>query len=81
MNLYAGQGMKLVVEGQEYEVAHSFNESRALINFDGLYTFVDRAPDGTWELSGLPARPDEKPILDALIAPMKDKSIVTVIKD
>jgi len=70
-----------LTDGKTYMVAHAFDSARALINFDGLYVFVDKAEDGTWDLSGEPARPDEKPILNALLAPTNDKTVVTVIKD
>lgn len=72
--------MNIVLDGTSYEIAHSFSSTRAIINYEGLYVFVDQASDGTWELSGLPAREHEKPILNALVAPMNDKTDVKVIK-
>lgn len=73
--------MDVTIDGKSYRVAHQFNESRVIIDFDGAYVFADRWPDGTWDLSGEPAREDEKPILAALLAPTMDKTVVTVIKD
>lgn len=73
--------MKIALaDGKQYEVAHMFGDSRALVNYDGLYVFVDLV-GGIWDLSGEPARDDEKPILAALTAPMNDQSILTVTKD
>lgn len=82
MNLLSAfLGMTITLDGQDYEVAHKFSESRVLVNYCGLYTFADKATDGTWELSGEPARQDEKPVLEALLAPTLDQSILTVTKD
>lgn len=80
MLLSTGTGMEVQVDGKTYTVAHAFGDSRALIDFDGLYVFVDKFPDGTWELSGEPARESEKPVLKALTDPMNDQSVLTVTK-
>lgn len=72
--------MTVTVDGKEYTVTHSFGPSRALIDFDGAFVFVDKASDGIWELSGEPARDGaEKAALAALLAPNLDKTIVTKI--
>ena len=68
----------ITVDGKQYSVAHRFGPTRCLVSYDGLYVFVDQAPDGTWDLSGQPATPEEMPILEALNAPLNDKSVVTV---
>lgn len=68
----------IAIDGTQYKVAHLFDETRAIISYDGLYVLVDRLPNGTWELSGEPARANEKPVLNALVAPMLDKTTVTV---
>jgi hypothetical protein len=68
----------VTVDGKTYGVAHAFSDVRAIIDFDGLFVFVDRNPDGTWDLSGVPARQDEKPVLAELVAPMRDQSVVKV---
>lgn len=74
--------MKITIDGKEYEVAHQFNESRVIISYEGVYVFADRWADGGgWDLSGEPARENEKPVLEALLAPMLDKTVVTVTKD
>lgn len=70
-----------LTDGKDYEVAHTFSEGRVLISYDGLYSFADRAGDGTWDLSGEPARPEEKPVLAALLAPTMDQSVVTITKE
>lgn len=70
-----------MIDGKLYEVAHEFNPARAIINYDGVFVLVDKNADGTWDLSGEPAREDEKPILEALIKPFEDQTIVTVTKD
>ena len=74
-------GMSITIDGKDYEVAHSFSPERAIVNYDGLYVLVDRNADGSWALSGEPARDDEKPVLEALTAPMNDQSILNVLKD
>lgn len=73
--------MKVTVDGKEHEVVHSFGEGRAIISYDGLHVFVDRAFDGVWELSGEPARNgEEKQVFNKLIAPHLDVVEVTVQK-
>lgn len=73
--------MKVSVDGKEHDVVHSFEDGRALINFDGAYVFVDRAHDGVWELSGEPARNgEEKQVLNKFLAPHLDVVEVTVQK-
>lgn len=39
---------------------------------------VSSLQNEVWELSGEPARENEKPILAAFLAPMMDRSILTV---
>lgn len=80
MLLLPGTGMNIQVDGQSYKVEHLFGDARALINYEGLYVFVDKRDDGVWELSGVPAREDEKPVLKALTDPMNDKTVITVTK-
>ena len=70
-----------MVEGTARTVAHSFSESRAVVDYDGLYVLVDLNTDGTWSLSGEPAREDEKDILKNLITPMKRQVEVIIVKD
>lgn len=71
--------MKVIVDGKEYDVEHSFGPDRAIIAFDGAHVFVDRAFDGVWELSGRPARDgEEKEVLNKLLEGMLGQTIVTV---
>lgn len=71
--------MKVIVDGKARDVIHSFGEDRAIIIFDGLHVFADRASDGTWELSGEPARDgEEKRVLAQLVSPLVDVTEVTV---
>lgn len=72
--------MVITLSGTDYDVAHTFGEARVLISFNGLYVFADLV-GGAWELSGLPARPDEMAILKALTDPTNDQTIVTVTKN
>lgn len=69
----------LLIEGAACPLVHSFSDSRALVTMEGLYVLVDKAPDGTWDLSGQPASPDEMLILGPLVAAAKDT--LTVTKD
>lgn len=59
----------IVIGDKLYPVLHQFSEERVLIKYDGLVVFANQ-PRGsaTWELDGEPAREDEKPVLEALIA-------------
>lgn len=65
-------------DGKTYNVAHTFSNTRCIINYQGLYVFADQGSDGTWDLSGEPSRDDEKAVLAALIAPMMDVTVVTI---
>jgi hypothetical protein len=68
----------IIVEGQTYKIAHTFSDSRVIIDMGGVFAFADKNPSGTWDLSGLPARESEKSVLNDLLAPTLDQSILTV---
>lgn len=70
----------LLVDGTAYEVLHTFSATRVLIDM-GVPAFADRNHDGSWSLSGEPARPDEMVVLKALTDPTNDQTIVTVTKN
>lgn len=71
--------MRIAIDGCEYDIAYSFSENRALIEYDGLHVFADRALNGVWGLSGEPARDgEEKEILKTFIAAIEDSTIITV---
>lgn len=74
--------LKIAGDPKFYDVVHAFGDNRAIINYDGLYVLVDRV-GGTdqFELSGEPARESEKPILNALVATIKDSVTVTKTDD
>ena len=67
---------QVLVSGRTYNIAHAFGPSRVIIDYEGVFVFVDQNSDGTWDLSGIPASENEKPFLVALVGP--DKLIVTV---
>lgn len=70
----------MLVDGSEYPVLHTFSATRVLIDM-GVPAFADRNTDGSWSLSGEPARPDEMVVLKALTDPTNDQTIVTVTKN
>jgi hypothetical protein len=70
--------MQANVDGKSYEIVHYFSNKRAIIDFDGAFVLVDHVQNEDWELSGNPAMENEKPILAAFLAPMMDKTILTV---
>lgn len=71
-----------MVDGKTYKVAHFFNDARVLIDYDlGAFVFADKAADGTWDLSGQPASPEEEVIVKQLNAPMNDTTVVNIVKD
>jgi hypothetical protein len=73
---------QITISGKTYEVAHTFTDSRAVIDYDlGAFVLVDKAPDGTWDLSGQPASPEEEVVVKALNAPTNDVTVTTVTKD
>jgi len=70
--------MAVNIDGKSYEVLHYFSNKRAIVDYDGAYVLADHVQNEDWELSGLPARDNEKPILAALLAPMMDRTILKV---
>lgn len=74
--------MEIRIDGHMYSIAHTFREGRVVIDYEGLFCLADQNPDGTWDLSGEPARDgEEKEVLKKLTAPMEGKSILTVTKE
>jgi hypothetical protein len=75
--------LKIAGDPKFYDVVHTFGDNRAIINYDGLFVLVDRvAGTDQFELSGEPARGEnEKPVLDALVATIKDSVTVTKSDD
>jgi hypothetical protein len=74
--------MNITIGGKEYAVEHSFSQSRTLVRFEGALAFADMASDGTWDLSGEPARDDEeKRVYRELIAPELDVTEVAVTQN
>lgn len=70
--------MKVRVDGQEYELVHNFGNGRGIIDMGGVFPLVDALPvAGEWELSGLPAREHEKPILQKFVDSVKNQTTVT----
>ena len=72
--------IEVEIDGARYEVVHQFNESRVIVSYQGAFVFADQAADGVWELSGIPAREDEKAVLKSFTDPMNDVTVVTVTK-
>jgi hypothetical protein len=72
---------KIIVDGKACMIAHSFREDRAVVNYDGLFVLVDLGQDGTWSMSGEPARDEEKAVMKTLTDPTEGKVVVTVTKD
>jgi hypothetical protein len=69
----------VMIDGAECSVVRTFSETRAIVLDEGLYVVVDRAPDGSWALSGTPATGDEMVVLKSLVDATRDT--VTVTKD
>jgi hypothetical protein len=65
----------ITVDGVDYPVAHVFSPERALIRLEETIVFVDKVGDG-WELSGVPARPEEEIIFRALVGPDQTTTVV-----
>ena len=71
--------MQIMLDGKNYTVVNQLRPDRAIIDYDGLFVLADLT-GGSWDLSGVPASPDEEKILKDLCAPTNDKTIVTVNK-
>lgn len=61
----------------EFELVHQFNEKRGIVDMGGVYALVDRVSENEWELSGLPAREDEKPVMRRFEQSVKNQTTVT----
>lgn len=65
------------IDGSFFPVARALSENRAIVQYFGLYVLVDKV-DGTWNLSGEPARPGvEQAAMKELTAPMEGKTVTT----
>jgi len=64
-----------------YDVAHSFSMTRCLIKYDGLYVLADLDDSGAWNLSGVPASPEETEIIKTFTAATDDTTVTTVTKE
>jgi hypothetical protein len=64
-----------------YEVVHSFSPTRCLIKYDSLYVFADCDDRGVWDLSGVPASPEETEIMKTFTAATDDTTVTTVTKN
>jgi len=60
--------MNILIASTEYEVVHSFGESRVLISYEGLTVFADQAPDGTWGFSSESTREDERSVIETFLS-------------
>lgn len=66
----------ITLDGHGYEVLHRFREERVLIRYDGAVVFAD-CNASVWELSGVPAREDEKAIFRKFVP---DETTTTFVK-
>lgn len=67
--------------GVSYEVLYVASATRALIRYEmGSAIFVDQAPNGDWDLSGIPAEGDEGEIVKKF-APAMGTTEVDIVKD
>jgi len=67
----------VLVEGTPRELIHAFGNGRAIVDYFDAFVMMDELSDGTFELSGEPAREDEKPVLNKLVATIKNTTTVT----
>jgi len=74
--------LKVIEHGVETscELIYQFDDTRAIVRYEGVYVFADRFSPTEWELSGMPARPGtEKEVHDRLVKELVDRgTIVTV---
>lgn len=62
----------------QYVVRHWFTAERAIISLDGLDVLVDRSrATMAWDLSPIPASPDEMTVLKSLVDAEPDTLTVT----
>ena len=72
--------MQINIDNKIYNIVQSIRDNRAIIDFDGLFVFVDFI-NGSWELSGDTGTAEERAIIKKLCEPTNDKTIVTIEKD
>lgn len=68
----------IIIDRASYEVEHWFSNARVIIAYQGGHVLADRRGDGGWDLSGEPARGEEKDVLAKLLGPTMDTTVVTV---
>ena len=78
---YTPKGIFVTVRGVRSRIRSSSGEARCLVEWEGAFAYVDRSDDGTWDLSGQPASPDELAVLNDCLAGQMDKSVVTITKE
>ena len=66
---------EIEISGSKYKVAYESSDARVIIAYEGLFVLADKAPDGVWELSGVPAQGKEKDVLKRLLEPTMDRDI------
>lgn len=59
--------MNITIASTEYEVVHSFSESRVLISYEGLTVFADQV-EGVWEFSSESIREDERSVVATFLS-------------
>lgn len=67
---------RIDIDGQAYDVVHSFGPARKIVNYDGLFVLVDIDPTGAAMLSGQPANADEAKVLATLTVGLDSVTIV-----
>ena len=70
----------LIIDGKAYRIVKSLTDNRAIVDYDGLFVFVEKIFDGSWQLSGDTETEEERVMIKELCAPTNDKTIVTVEK-
>lgn len=71
--------MTVNIDGAEYAVLCLLTGTRVIIDYGGAVVLAD-CVGGSWDLSGDPATPDEQKIIDRILAPEMDTTVVTVTK-
>jgi hypothetical protein len=70
----------ITIDGVTIPVTHAFTPTRVLVAYEGLFVLAD-LQGGRWDLSAVPATPDEQVVLEGYLTATKDVTVMDVTKD
>ncbi len=76
-DFYADPPFVTLLDGTTRKVLYTFTHERVIVEESGLAVLCDHVQNGKYELSGIPATPEELPTLNAYVAKVTNTTTVT----